>query len=266
MRAPSCLLPPVAVLSLLMTLAGCGGNATPRPSGTTPTPTPAPAPNPAPTPAASVSPTTYTAGILNGVSSSTTPDIGKLTVNSGKVTYQFSGWVPNLTFPIDFCSYPVNSPAACFSMNVTGTTDASGAASGTFQFPKSGTFAGWFRFNPSAPSLSSGFTPAFTGGLEYQAAILAIPVQPPLIMQTFGTGSVTVTNGAIHIQVNGAPANLTYNVFESFAAEGEDQIGVLMTDAKGNGSVDLASKQARGLIVLRRADTGGDVYSGFSVP
>lgn len=187
--------------------------------------------------------------------------VGTITVNTGKVTYQISGWQPNLTVPIDFCSYPVSSPNQCFSMNATAQTDATGAALGSFQFPQSGTFSGWFRFNPSSPTVYSGFTPSFTGGTQYSAAI----VKKPDPQQPFGTGSVTVTNAGIHIQVNGAPANATYQVYESFSVNGEDQIGVLMTDANGNGTVDLTAAHGRGLIVLRRVN-GGDVSSGFVVP
>jgi len=83
--------------------------------------------------------------------------------------------------------------------------------------------------------------------------------------QPFGTGSVTVTNGGIHITVNGAPANPSYLVYESFSVNGEDQVGVLMTDANGNGTVDLTAAHARGLVVLRRLNVG-DVTSGFVIP
>ena len=210
-----------------------------------------------------VSPTTYTASLLSFSGGIDTPAtrVGSVTVNDGQVTYQISGWQANLTVPIDFCSYPVSRPDQCFSMNATATTDAMGAASGSFHFPKSGTFSGWFRFGPSAPSLSSGFTPSFAGGAQYSAAIVKMP-DP---QQPFGSGSVTVSNAGIHIEVSGAPASATYQVFESFSVNGEDQIGTLMTDASGNGTVDLTAAHGRGLIVLRRVN-GGDVSSGFVVP
>ncbi len=246
----------LAMIAVAVFLNSCGGNASSANKAPTPTPT---TPSPSPTPASSVSPTTYTARIIDTLA---TParDMGSISVNAGKVTYQINGWLPNLSAPIDFCRYPVLRPSDCLSMNATANTDAMGAASGSFTFPAAGTYSGWFRFNPSSPSLSSGFTPAFNGGLQYAAAI----VKAPDPGQTFGTGSVTVTNAGIHIQVGGAPANVTYQVYESFSVNGEDQIGTLMTDANGNGTVDLTAAQGRGLIVLRRLNVG-DVSSGFVV-
>ncbi len=65
--------------------------------------------------------------------------------------------------------------------------------------------------------------------------------------------------------LQGAPANATYNVFEGFASEGQDQLGVLLTDSSGNGTADFRSMQARGLIIMNRVG-GGQVLSGFIIP
>ncbi len=252
----------ITLCACLLMLTACGGNASPRGVSTTPTPsTPTPAPTPTSVP--SVSPTTFQAGLLNTPNVNTSaPDVGKLAINNGAVTYQFANWTANMPFTIDFCSFPVQSPADCFTTNSAGTTDMNGAATGTFQFPKSGTFAGWFRFNgaSSGSILATGFSPGFTGGMDYQTALVTMSGEP------IKSSAVTVTNGAVHIQVNGAMPNTSYAVFEASAVTNADQIGTLTTDANGNGTADLRSAKAQALITLGRNGSQSNLLTGFVVP
>lgn len=263
-----------AVFALAMLLSACGGNAgSPNAANNTPT---------APPPSsgsgsggsgssgsgsggsgAAVSPTTYTAGLISF--GSTPTDKGTLTINNGAVTYKISGWVANATATVGFCAYPVMNPmSSCISINQSVTTDNTGAASGTFKFPQSGTTSGTFHFDlpgTNPPDLSSGFSPTFTGGTEYAAAI----VKYPDTSATFGSGSVKVSNGTATIQASGLLPNTTYGVWEGFSTNGEDQIGSLVTDANGNGSATVGATHGGGLIVLR-SPKGSDVSSGFTAP
>ena len=219
--------------------------------------------------------TQYQAGLLKDPTTiSSLPDVGNLFVRSGTVTYSFSGWVANMPFSIDFCFWPVTASDECFNVSAGSTTNSLGAASGSFEFlrpanlpsPESGgTFFGWFRFNGqnadgSPTILSSGFNPAFSGGTDYAAVVLSDGSEP------IRNGSVSVTNGAVHIEVTGATPNATYEVWESFSDQGRDQIALLITDYYGNGTVDSQSTQPRGLIVLIRSGASSNLLSGFVVP
>lgn len=210
-----------------------------------------------------VSPTTYTAGLISF--GATPADKGTLAINNGTVTYKISGWVANAKATVGFCAYPVMSPMSeCFDLKQTVTTDSTGAASGSFKFPKSGVISGTFHFDlpgTNQPDLSSGFAPTFTGGTEYSAAIVKFPDTNA----TFGNGSVTVNNGTVSIRVGGLLPSTTYGVWEGFSTNGEDQIGSLVTDASGNGNVSLGTTHGGGLLVLR-SPKGSDVSSGFVVP
>ena len=219
--------------------------------------------------------TQYHAGLLKDPTLiSALPDVGDLFIRSGTVTYSFTGWVANMPFSIDFCFWPVIAPDECFNVSAGTTTDIRGAASGSFHFlrptnlpsPESaGTFFGWFRFNGrngdgSSTILTSGFNPAFSGGTDYAAAMFSDGTEP------IRNGSVTVTNGAVHVEVNGATPSATYEVWESFSDRSRDQIALLITDHYGNGTVDSQSTQPRSLIVLIRPGTSSNLLSGFVVP
>jgi hypothetical protein len=286
----------VGIVAVLLFLSSCGGgSASPAVSSNPPAPTPPPPPSTPPPPppgtppsggggssSGAVNPSTFTAGLIGFYpgNPSAHPHVGTITVNAGQVTYQVSGFQPNERAAISFCPWPMSHPETqpCLAMNATMTTDSNGAASGSFQMPSSSgaitaadakTFRGWFSFSSSVagePSLLSGFTPTFTGGTEFSEAINPIPPIPPLTAQQWGSGSVTVTNGRIHIQVNGAPANTTYQVWEAYSSEGEEQIGMLMTDASGNGSADVAAAHSEGVVVLRRVGQGDDATTYFVVP
>jgi hypothetical protein len=217
----------------------------------------------------------YEAGLLKDPTViSSLPDLGKLLIKSGVVTYSFSGWEPNMPFSIDFCDWPATAPDDCFNVEIGASTDPRGAASGSFQFlspanlpsPESaGEFLGWFRFNGndangSPTILSSGFNPSFTGGIDYVASVFSDGSEP------IRNGSVTVSNGAVHIEVNGATPNSTYEVWEAFSDQERDQIALLQTDFDGNGAVDSQSTQPRGLIVLIRQGASSNLLSGFALP
>lgn len=254
-------------LVFALLLAGCGGNVK---SASNPPATPAA--NPAPpsggsggstSPAVTASVTHYEASLVGPNSAA----LGKITVDNGNVTYQFSGWSANQQYSIDFCQFPVMRPSACFAVNAGSTTNSSGAAQGTFRFNPSGTYYGWFRFNTlpdtTTSSLMSGFTPAFAGGSQYVAALTLHTAN----IDQLKSGEVRVNNATIHVQVVGAAPNATYHVMEANAFEGEDEVGVLMTDANGNGSVDLAAKNPRGLVTLGQTSTGNDaIRATFVVP
>jgi len=219
--------------------------------------------------------TQYHAGLLKDPTLiSGLPDVGNLFIRSGVVTYSFTGWVANMPFSIDFCYWPVIAPDGCFNVSAGTTTDSRGAASGSFHFlrpanlplpEQAGMFFGWFRFNGrnadgSSTILSSGFNPSFSGGTDYAAAVFSNGSEP------LRNGSVTVTNGAVHIEVNGATPNSTYEVWEAFSDQERDQIALLKTDFVGNGAVDSQSTQPRGLIMLIRSGASTNLLSGFVVP
>jgi hypothetical protein len=217
----------------------------------------------------------FRAGLLRDPGAvSGSPDVGSLVIKSGVVTYSFSGWVANMPFSIDFCFWPAITPGQCFNVDPGTTTDSRGAALGSFNFlrpanlpaPESaGIFLGWFRFNGRAangPStiLASGFSPGFSGGVDYAATVFSNGGEP------ISQGSVTVTNGEVHIEVRGATANATYEVWEAFSDRERDQIALFKTDFIGNGAVDSQSTQPRGLIVLMRPGASGNLVSGFVLP
>jgi len=219
--------------------------------------------------------TQYQAGLLRDPTLvSGLPDVGNLFIQSGVVTYSFTGWEANMAFTIDFCFWPVIAPDDCFNVNTGATTDSRGAASGSFEFLRpanlpspeaAGVFLGWFRFNgrdanDSSTILSSGFNPSFSGGIDYVASMFSDGSEP------IRSGSVIVTNGAVHIEVNGATPNSTYEVWEAFSDQERDQIALLKTDFVGNGAVDSQSTQPRGLIVLMRSGSSSNLLSGFVLP
>jgi hypothetical protein len=274
----------IAVFLVTFALTGCGGDvksaspATPAPTSPAPTPpappTPAPAPpTPTPAPPGSGGGTPAVTATLSHYETSIVPvtgaaatNLGKLTVDNGNVTYQLTGWTPNLNYTIAFCKFPVMTASACTAVNPGGTTDASGNAQGSFRFPSSGTWWGFFEFVPptiSTPYLISGFNASTTAGAQYFAA-LTLHIAT---IDQLKAGEVRVTNGLIHVQLVGAAPNATYHVMEANAFEGEDEVGLLMTDASGNGSVDLAAKNPRGLVTLGQTSTGNDaIRAAFVVP
>ena len=271
----------IAILLVTLGVSSCGGDVSG--AGKTPT-TPAAQPAPSPTPpggsgggsgagSGGTSPTVmatlshYETSIVP-VTGATATNLGKVTVDNGNVTYQLTGWTANTKYTISFCQFPVMSASACNAVNPGGSTDTSGNARGSFRFPNSGTWWGFFEFLPpaissSTPYLISGFNGSTTAGAQYFAALT---LHTPTIDQ-LKAGEVRVTNGVIHVQLAGAAPNATYHVMEANAFEGEDEVGLLMTDANGNGSVDLAAKNPRGLVTLGQTSTGDDaIRAAFVVP
>ena len=265
----------IAASLVTIGLVGCGGDV--KSANNTPTP-PAAQPAPAPpggsgsggagggtSPVVTATLAHYEASIVP-VTGATANNLGKVTVDNGNVTYQLSKWTANTKYTISFCQFPVMRASACIGVNPGGTTDASGNANGSFRVPSSGTWWGFFEVLPptiSTPYLISGFNASTTAGAQYFAALT---LHSSTIDQ-LKAGEVRVTNGMIHVQVIGAAANATYHVMEANAFEGEDEVGLLMTDANGNGSVDLAAKNARGLVTLGQASTGNDaIRAAFVVP
>ena len=86
---------------------------------------------------------------------------GTVTVSTtGDVTLQVTGAKASTTFDGYFCQYPSEYYAhhgqnACFALNQSLVTDASGNGKLTFHFPKPGSWSGNFNVTPYTSSVSS---------------------------------------------------------------------------------------------------------------
>ncbi len=266
-------------------LAGCGGNPAspttplkqPGPATPTPTPTPTPMPTPTPTPAQKT-PVQWQASAMGVNSANATASFGSFAVDlNGNVTVQVSGVTPNTDFPIQFCPFP-STVYTCFDAGATLITDASGSGTLTFHFPKTGTWAGYFRANAGGNINGFQFSTYDSNlGGETENLQKASATNPQgtcgpggcsgAAQDALASGSVTVTNMAAHLVLTGAAPDTTYDV-GACGSGGSDCYHEtnVTTDASGNATADFSiTPDPTGTWTIDRLGAQGFV-SGFVVP
>ena len=209
---------------------------------------------------------------------------------TGDVTVQVSGAKASTTFDGFFCQYPSSylyhsGREGCFALNQSLVSDASGNAKLSFHFPKSGSWAGAFFFDPngntsySPDQITTNVTD--TDGTVSAPLLPAGKVNPPNTGNPYipssspqepGSGSVTVGGGNVKISLTGARANTSYGVGACFSDGGSacQQIGKpFTTDASGNATVTLPAAAGTGTIISVGASAGDGEFgliTGFTVP
>jgi hypothetical protein len=233
------------------------------------------------------SPNTPSAATIYNVSMFPTPNggpsIGTVSVDAkGKVTVQFTGAPASTTFTLQFCPAPAQN-YSCFSV-ATVTTDASGKANTSFQFPQSGSWAGDFQL---AVNGTAQFTTDFPGNntgtymttLQGQATANGkgtflngpVPPQAPL-----NSGTITFTNGNMQIQFTGGLPNTTYAGGECplffgsscYTLYNSNQQSGFQSDANGNLTFSVLPDGVFGDIfsVDIQGNSDAGYIGGFKVP
>ncbi len=275
-------------LSLTVFLIGCGGNASPAPTTTgrptpttpaTPAPTPTPSPTPAPSPSGGGGGTSGTPQwqvALHGINGNNGGLSGTATVTtSGDVTLQFTGATPSTTFTLAFCPVSiVSNSVPCVSLP-TAMSDASGAGQVSFHFPQSGTWAGYFSGRTSNASVAGFGSVAETAGAYNSPVQQIVPATKANGVgidgghpQDPGSGTISVTNGLVHVALTGAVPNKAYNVFSCYSGSSSCQsAGRITTDASGNATADL-KLSSNGVGIVAIGETTGSVMfaGGFKAP
>jgi len=211
---------------------------------------------------------------------------------SGAGQAQVTGAAANTNYEIDFCPFETETQK-CFAVG-NANTDASGNVTATFQFPRSGIWAGDFQFTvngkqalwasfPTASGEATYLSPLqraaqVSGGIgQGSATSVGNPGSDPL---SSGQLTVTVTpNGApgkatLQLTLKGAAPNQTYTggfcgLGASSSCYGVD--GSIMTDASGNatGTLNFTNYNPSGVFFFTRSgDSTGPVefITGFQTP
>lgn len=222
--------------------------------------------------------TQYEAPIFN---SALTGVVGELSIDTqGNVTVQMTGAKASSTFPLQFCpaTNPVIDPngGACMSLgNVT--TDASGKADATVQFPKPGNWAGDFTLSAGGLTQYQTWLSATASAQTYQSILvpastvngtgIATTTQDPLT-----SGTITYAKGSVTFTVKGASPNTGYETDESettyLGGSGTYALSTFNTDSNGDGT-STTTLSATGGDMLRDVRNGGTeagFIGGFTVP
>ncbi len=280
----------LAIAFPMLLLGGCGGNASPAPTAS-PTPPPSPATPTAPT----TPPATPSGGSGSGTSGfGTGPatvqyqtelmapqngvDVGKgiLSITpTGDVTVQVSGQAAGNNFSFQFCPYPA-ALYSCFDLGQTLLMDGNGEGHLTFHFPKSGTWAGYFKANGSTTGTYLTTYDSNFANIGTQPLFKMTQVNPSGTCGTtcsgaqdpLGSGSVSVRETFLSVTVSGAMPNAAYTVI-GCGSGGSDcySEGTVTTDASGNianGGLKLGNTPAA-IFRLQRGSAPGFI-TGFMVP
>jgi hypothetical protein len=210
--------------------------------------------------------------------------VGQVTVDTtGKVTFQLTGVTSNTSFSVEFCPAPAQN-YSCFDVG-TIASDTSGKANATMQFPKSGSWAGDFQLSVNGTAQYNTNIPLGTNTGVYMSTMQGqatangngtfltgtAPPQGPLT-----SGTVTLTNGKIQMQLKGALPNTFYGAGQCPVNFGSDCYTLVdsnnargfETDASGNVTFLVLLDGIPGDIFT--ADTQGasaaGYVGGFKVP
>ncbi|HLY42929.1 MAG TPA: Ig-like domain-containing protein [Terracidiphilus sp.] len=207
---------------------------------------------------------------------------------TGNITIQLTGAGASTAYFAQFCPAvapgAVNTTVPCVPLT-TITTDASGNAKTTFQYPEGGEWAGDFYLGTGdsnttqystylAPDVSNetyiaALLPAKTvnGGVDTTATS-----QDPL-----ASGTVSYSNGSVKFTVTGALQSSTYATTESettfIDSSGTYQLSTFTTDASGNGSSTTTLDDIGGDLFQVQLQTSpssstepAGFIGGFSIP
>lgn len=216
---------------------------------------------------------------------------GQISIDTtGMVTVQLTGATANTAYTVQFCPAisPLDSKDSSLSCFNTGTvtTNASGAASSSFKFPRTGGWAGDFTLMTGGNSaygtyLDGSSTPAsgqiYMSTLQPESTVNGVgistsPQQDPL---TSGAVSYSSTNREVTFTVKGGLANTEYTTSESetyyLDGSGSYALNNFTTDASGNGSTTTPLDGIGGDIFqvgpyTDTTPTYAGYIGGFSVP
>lgn len=241
MRLRSYLTLPLACAFLLTILSGCNATNTaankPAPQPTPPTTMPPP----------TTPPPSTTQGFAVSISSSKAS--GELTIsNTGASVLDMKGLAASTPYMLEFCLYPTGDQATCPGV-ATFTTDGTGAAHVTFQYPNTGTFMGAFTIvNTSTnaiDAMSEWEQPIpnanYQAGIFQSASISGGIGSNPVGNDPLQSGLVTTNSTTVHIELRGAVPNATYSIAAEGNSDGSSsfQFNNITTDASGNATQDF---------------------------
>jgi methionine-rich copper-binding protein CopC len=223
--------------------------------------------------------TQYQASLVDGHSALH----GQVTVDTkGNTTIQLTGATANAHYFSQFC--PAVWPASpnpnmpCFAI-ADFHTDASGNASDTVLFPRSGDWAGDFSVGLNSVSnytyatnvLANVSSETYMGTLvpETQtnggALVGQSSPQDPLT-----SGMVTYSNGALKFTLTGAAPNEKYTGVQSettyLDGSGSYSVGTFSTDSNGDGTLSTTLSDTGGDIFQAGSNAGAGFIAGFSIP
>jgi hypothetical protein len=212
---------------------------------------------------------------------------------NGTGSIQLKNGQPSSAYAIGFCPFPTDSGPRgnqdCFSVTSNFMSDASGNASVTFQFSKSGTWAGIFLLG--GPALGSGFEMP-SSGVEYHSPLKrsaditpwdsSSPGYGRLGADRLTSGFVEVNGGTVNVSLNGALADAQYSITYcgneatgSFGGSACHPLGNVNTDSSGSASEIIDYRHAAGtynspgIFYFSRNDGGtvkSEFITAFSVP
>lgn len=218
---------------------------------------------------------------LTSATQQTTAPAGELDINTdGNSRITFSGVAPNTQYELTFCPFPSGS-APCQAVAAL-DSDASGSVSATFQFLQKGTYFGAWDVNDQtgAAVLVQSWDYGRVGDRlqsnVYRVADLTSgnpnsgnegqTGTDPLTSGTVTvTGSGSQSNFPLHVVLNGAAPNVTYDVGACTigGSSGCYDIGPVTTDATGNVDTTL-NIWAQGFDVISFSRTNNTVgYNEF---
>jgi hypothetical protein len=194
---------------------------------------------------------------------------GQVTIDgdnqSGNGTFQFSGQAKNAAYDVQYCYAPVSS-ATCHVM-MTATTDANGAATGSFVIPSS---QPWLDGRPwETVTIAIAFDGTQTLITAWTStdstAVYSVPLfktigqsdQPPT------SGRVTSSGSQLHINIRSATPNTRYNAafIQQLGTASGGFLGTVTTDANGNADTDLVMS-APGFGITLTPDVGANLVDG----
>jgi hypothetical protein len=211
--------------------------------------------------------------------------VGQVSVDAnGVVTAQLNGATPSTTYALNFCPAPAQN-YSCFAVgNIT--TDGSGNANTTLQFPNSGPWAGDFQVALNgSEQFETDLNPNLTSSV-YMATLLpsttangkgiAVNGATPGPQDPLTSGSVSLQSGGIlQFQITGASPNSTYSAGECptffgsscYALYNSQGVGGFTTDANGNVTFTVLWDQLFGDILTVDPPSGRSGFiAGFKVP
>jgi len=216
---------------------------------------------------------------------------GQISIDtSGNVSVQLTGASASTTLTMQFCpAYNIGQSQVAYSCFVvdTLTTNASGDASATVQFPQAGSWAGDFQFLSGgasgtleyqtlivSPSDSGGSTEVYTAALQPESTVNgkgdgATGTQSPLT-----SGAVTYSSGSIQFTLTGAAPNTSYTSAESaelggsesYQLENSQKQYAFTTNASGDVTFSVLQDGVPGDLFVAEPPKGAGYIGGFKVP
>lgn len=208
---------------------------------------------------------------------------GEVDVDSnGVVTAKLVGATASTTFTLNFCPAPTQD-YSCFKVGEV-TTDGSGNASTTMNFPQSGSWAGDFHLDVNNTTtlatdlFPNAQSPVYSATLQPSSTTNGKGIFPdgvPGTQDPLSSGTVTLTNGQLQFQLQGASPATNYGATECPTAFGSscfqlvdsNHVSGFTTDSSGNVTFSVLQDGSAGDIFRIDAPTGrAGFVGGFKVP